>query len=97
VCKLPAADTFVGRARDCVITAFQSLSFAQVHMCESADAVQCAAAVKVADFALLSTKGIKLSPLATKKLLDKWLGLFEVIERVGAERTKKQPSQIGDG
>jgi len=27
--------------------------------------------------------GIKLSPLATKKLLNKWLGPFEVVKRVG--------------
>lgn len=32
VCKLPAADTYVGRVRHCVIIARQSLSFAQVHM-----------------------------------------------------------------
>ena len=35
------------------------------------------------EFALLSTKGIKLSPLATKKLLNKWLGPCEVVKRVG--------------
>ena len=31
----------------------------------------------------MSTKGTKLSPLAIKKLLSKWLGLFEVTKRVG--------------
>ncbi len=52
-------------------------------MCESADAVRCAAACEVAEFALLFTKGITLSPVPTKKFLNKWPGPFEAIERVG--------------
>ncbi|KAL3162905.1 hypothetical protein ABBQ32_009348 [Trebouxia sp. C0010 RCD-2024] len=38
VCKLPAADTFVGRVKDSVLRARESLSHAQAHMCETADA-----------------------------------------------------------
>jgi len=83
VCKLPAADTFVGRVRESVIRARESLSYAQARMCETADAKRRAEAFQVGEFALLSTKGIKLSPLATKKLLNKWLGPFEVVKRVG--------------
>ena len=52
-------------------------------MCETADAKRRAEAFEVGEFALLSTKGLKLSPLATKKLLNKWLGPFEVVKRVG--------------
>ena len=63
------------RARD-------SLSYAQARMCKTADAKRHAEAFEVGEFALLSTKGLKLSPLATKKLLNKWLGPFEVIKRV---------------
>jgi len=52
-------------------------------MCETADAKRRAEAFAVGEFALLSTKGIKLSPLATKKLLlNKWLGPFAVVKRV---------------
>jgi len=83
VCKLPAADTFVGRVKDSVLRARESLSYAQARMCETADAKRRAEAFEVGEFALLSTKGLKLSPLATKKLLDTWLGPFEVIKRVG--------------
>ncbi len=39
-------------------------------MCESADAVQCAAVFEEAEFALLSTKGTTLSPVHAKKLLN---------------------------
>ena len=81
--KVPAADTFVGRVRDSVIRARESLSYAQARMCESADAKRRAEAFEVGEFALLSTKGIQLSPLATKKLLNKWLGPFEVTKRIG--------------
>ena len=45
-------------------------------MCETADAKRRAGALAVGEFALLSTKGMQLSPLATKKLLNKWLGPF---------------------
>jgi len=45
-----------------VIRARESLSYAQARMCESADAKRRAEAFAVGGFALLSTKGIKLSP-----------------------------------
>lgn len=45
-------------------------------MCETADAVRHAAAFEVTEFALLSAKGITLSPSPAKKSLNKWLGLF---------------------
>ena len=83
VSKLPAADLFVVRARDCVISACQSPSSAQVHMCETADAVRRAAALTLTEFALLSARGSTLSPLPSQKLLNKWLGPFAAIECVG--------------
>ena len=83
VCKPPAADTFVGRVKDSVLRARESLSYAQARMRETADAQRRAEAFEVGEFALLATKGLKLSPLATKKFLNKWLGPFEVIKRVG--------------
>ena len=52
-------------------------------MCKGADAKRRDVTYQVGEFALLSTKGMKLSPLATKNLLSKWLGPFEVTKRVG--------------
>ena len=83
VCKPPAADTFVGRVKDSVLRARESLSYAQARMRETADAQRRAEAFEVGEFALLATKGLEPSPLATKKLLNKWLSPFEVIKRVG--------------
>ncbi len=71
MCKLPAAETFVGRVKDSVLRARESLSYAQARMCETADAKRRAEAFEVGEFALLTTKGLKLSPLATTKLLNK--------------------------
>ena len=51
--------------------------------CKGADSKHRNVTYQVREFALLSTKGMKLSPLATKKLLSKWLGPFEVTKRVG--------------
>ena len=73
VCKLPAADTFAGRVKEAIAHARLSLQYAQQRMCDSADVQRRAEAYQVGEFALLSTKGIKLSPLATKTLLNKWL------------------------
>ena len=59
VCKLPVADTFVGRVRESVIRARELLSHAQARMCEAANAKRCAEAFQVGQFARLSIKGIK--------------------------------------
>ena len=83
VCNMPAAGTSVGRMKDSVLRACESLSYAQARMCETADAKRRTEACVEKQFAFLCTKGLKLSSLATKKLLNKWLGPFEVIKRVG--------------
>ena len=83
VCKRPAADTFVGRVKESIARARESLQYAQQRMCKSADTKRRDVTYQVGEFALLSTKGMKLSPLVTKKLLSKWLGPFEVSKRIG--------------
>ena len=56
--KLPAADTFVGRVRDPVIRARESLSYAQARMCESADAKRRAEAFAVGEFLFCLPKAL---------------------------------------
>ena len=70
MCKLPAVDTLVGRVK---LRAHESLQYGR-----SADSNRRDVTYQVGEFALLPTKGMKLSPLTTKKLLSKWLGPFEV-------------------
>lgn len=66
---MPAADTFVGRVKDSVLRARESLSYAQARMCETADAKRNAEAFEAGEFALLSTKGLILSPWQQRSCL----------------------------
>lgn len=52
VCKLPAADTFVGRVKAFIAHARESLLYAQQRMCDSADVKRRAEAYQVGEFAL---------------------------------------------
>ncbi len=52
VCKLPAADKFVGRVRESVNRARQLLSNAQARLCKAANATRRAEAFRVGQFAL---------------------------------------------
>ena len=83
VCKLPAADAFVGRVKDAVHKARNSLLYAQQRMCTSYDAKHKAESFEIGEFAYLSPKGLLLSTAGSKKLSLRWLGPFEVTERIG--------------
>lgn len=52
-------------------------------MCKNADAKRRAEAFQVGEFAYVSTKGIKLSSVGTKKLMSQFLGPFEITRRIG--------------
>ena len=82
--RLPAVDTFVGRIKDSINRARDSLKNAQARMCKNQDAKRRAEAFQVGEFAFLSTKGIRLSSVGAKKLMSQYLGPFEVIRRIGA-------------
>ena len=83
VCKLPAADTFVGRVREAVARTREYLESAQKRMTKAASGHRRDVSFDVGEWALLSTKHLKLSPVGTKKLLPKYLGPFEVVRRIG--------------
>ena len=83
VCKLPAADAFVGRVKDAVHKARDSLLYAQQRICTSYDAKHKAESFEIGEFAYLSPKGLLLSTAGSKKLSSRWLGPFEVTECIG--------------
>ena len=83
VCKLPAADTFVGRVREAVARTCEYLESAQKRMTKAANGHRRDVSFDVGEWALLSTKHLKLSPVGTKKLLPKYLGPFEMVRRIG--------------
>ena len=84
VCQLPAANTFVGRVKDAVTRARDCLKAAQSRMKKNEDAHRREETFEVGEFALLSTQNLRLSIVGTRKLLPKFLGPFEVIQKVGA-------------
>lgn len=81
---LPAANAFVGRVRDAVSRARDSLLYAQRRMSHDADKARRAEQLEVGEFVLLSTKFLRLFHLGRKKLVSKYLGPFEVLARKGA-------------
>ena len=84
VSPLPAANAFVGRVRDTVSRALDSLRFAQIRMSEHADQARRDEQLAVGEFVLLSTKYLRLFHLGRKKLMAKYLGPFEILSRKGA-------------
>ena len=83
VCKLPVADAFVGRIKNAVSRARDSLLYAQQRMQKNYNAKHRAESFEVGEFAYLSPKGLLLSTVGSKKLSSRWLGPFEITERVG--------------
>ncbi|DBA89848.1 TPA: hypothetical protein ACH3X2_14250 [Trebouxia sp. C0005] len=80
VCKLPAADRFVGRIKHAVHAARSSLLDAQERMKS-----QCDSKHRVESFGrvcILVTKRT-LDVVGSKKLTLRWLGPFEITERIG--------------
>ena len=74
----------MGRVRDAVSRARDSLLFAQARMSHDADNARRAEQLEVGEFVLLSTKFLRLFHLGRKKLVSKYLGPFEVLARKGA-------------
>jgi hypothetical protein len=83
VCKLPAADTFVGRIKTAIASAKDSLRYAQQRMSDAYNAKHRDEAFQVGDFAFLSPKGLFLSAAGSKKFMAKQLGPFEITAKVG--------------
>jgi len=78
---LPAANSSVGRVSAAVSSAHDSLLNAQRRMSKDADQAMCHEQLTVAECVLLSTKFLRLSHVGRKKLLNKYLGPFEILSR----------------
>ncbi len=83
VCKLPAADTFIGRIKTAIAAAKDSLRYAQQRMSDAYNAKLRDEASQVGEFAFLSPKGLSLSAAGSKKFMAKQLGPFEITAKVG--------------
>ena len=83
VCKLPAADTFVGRIKTAIASAKDSLRYAQQRMSDAYNAKHRDEAFQVENFALLSPKALFLSAAGSKNFMAKQLGPFEITANVG--------------
>ena len=84
IASLPTTTGFVGRVRDAVSRARDSLLYAQRRMSHDADKARRAEQLEVGEFVLLSTKFLRLFHLGRKQLVSKYLGRFEVLSRKGA-------------
>ncbi len=78
VCKLPAADTFVGRIKTAIASAKDFLLYAQQRMSDAYDAQHHDEAFQMGEFAFLSPKRLFLSAAGSKQL-----GPFEITAQVG--------------
>ncbi len=83
VCKLPAADTFVGRIKIAIAAAKDSLLYAQQTTSDADNAKHRDEVFQVGEFAFLSPKGLFLSAAGSKKFMAKQLGPFEITAQVG--------------
>ncbi len=82
VCKLPAADTFVGRIKTAIAAAKGSLRYAQQRTSNAYNAKHREEAFQ-GEFAFLSPKGLFLSAAGSKKFMAyKQLGPFEITARL---------------
>ena len=81
---LPAANSFVGRVSAVISSARDSLLNAQRRMSADADKARRDEQFEVGEFVLLSTKFLRLPHVGRKKLLNKYLGPFEIVSRKGA-------------
>ena len=82
VCKLPAADTIVGRIKTAIASAKDFLRYAQQRMSDAYNAKHHDEAFQVG-VAFLSPKGLFLSAAGSKKIMAKQLGPFEITAKVG--------------
>ena len=84
VTPLPAANSFVGRVSAAVSSARDSLLNAQRRMSRDADKARRDEAFEIGEFVLLSTKFLRMTHVGRQKLLNKYLGPFEIVARKGA-------------
>ena len=84
VTSLPAANSFVGRVNAAVSSARDSLLNAQQRMSKDADRARRDEQLSVSEYVLLSTKFLRLFHVGRKKLLNRYLGPFEILSRKGA-------------
>ena len=90
LCKLPAADTFVGKVRDSVIRARKTNSYAQTCMCPNANAKQCAEAFEVGKFGKgLPASMSRIHPVFHVLLLRKY--------KDGGRQASPPPAVLLDG
>lgn len=76
VCKLPATDTFVGRIKDSIARACESLQQAQQRMEKAYNADHRHVSFEIGEFVFLSAKGVPMAVSGTRKFMPKQLGPF---------------------
>ena len=80
--RVPAADKLVGRVRELIAHAKECMERAQQRQKSYADESRVEEVLEPGvDQVMLHTKNLKLQ--GTKKLLPRWLGPFEILERIG--------------
>ena len=83
VCRLPAARAFGERVNEAIARARNCLSAARARMKDSADVKRRDLEFQVNDKVLLSTKNLKLAVAGSPKFKAKYVGPFEISDKVG--------------
>ncbi|GJP33671.1 hypothetical protein CLOM_g18198, partial [Closterium sp. NIES-68] len=81
--RVPAAKDFVGKQQEALKSARRWLQLSQQRQKSYADMKRREVSFEVGDKVLLSTKNIRLKIPGARKLFPRWIGPFEVIQRVG--------------
>jgi hypothetical protein len=93
--KVPAAQEFTTGIEEAIKRAKKCLAAAQDRQKSYADKKRRDESFKKGDKVLLSTKNIRLKTPGTNKLMPKWVGPFEVLEKLGKVAYKLQlPANI---
>ena len=83
VCRLPAAKAFEGRVNAAIAKARDCLTAARTRMKTSDDTKRRDLEFQVNDKVLLSTKNLKLAMAGSPKFKAKYIGPFEIVQKIG--------------
>ncbi|GJP70425.1 hypothetical protein CLOP_g1368, partial [Closterium sp. NIES-67] len=81
--RVPTAKDFMGKQQEALKSARRWLQLSQQRQKSYADMKRREVSFEVGDKVLLSTKNIRLKIPGARKLFPRWIGPFEVIQRVG--------------
>ena len=83
ICRLPAAKSFEGRVNEAIANARNFLAAAQARMKKNADLKRRELQFEVGMKVLLSTKNLKLAIAGAPEFKAKFIGPYEILQRVG--------------